>query len=84
MLITTRVFDAELGQIQQVETEMSVQYRSAVESITDLPTSDNVAGDLRVVLDTDHLYAYVGSAWVDQGVIDVADLLKERLMQELS
>jgi hypothetical protein len=84
MIIITRAFNAALGQVQQVETDITVQYRSAVESIADLPTSDNVVGDLRVVLDTDHLYAYVGGVWVDQGVIDVADLLKERLMQGLS
>lgn len=84
MLIYTQVFNASLGQNQIVGTETEVQYRSAVDSIAELPTSDNVAGDLRMVLDTDHLYAYVGGVWADQGVIDIGDLLQERLMQGLS
>lgn len=84
MIIYTQVFDASLGQIQVVGTETTVQYKSAVDSVADLPTSDNVAGDLRMVLDTDHFYAYVGGVWVDQGVIDIGDLLQERLMQGLS
>jgi hypothetical protein len=84
MIIYTQVFDVALGQIKVVGTETTVQYKSAVDSIADLPTSDNVAGDLRMVLDTDHLYAYVGGVWVDQGVFDIGDLLQERLMQGLS
>lgn len=84
MIIYTQEFNSSLGQIQIVGTETTVQYKSAVDSIADLPTSDNVAGDLRMVLDTDHLYAYVGGVWVDQGVIDIGDLLQERLMQGLS
>jgi len=84
MKIYTRVFDFDLGQIKQVETEMTVAYRSSVASIADLPSSDNASGDIRMVLDTDHFYAYVGGVWIDQGVIDIGDLLQERLMQELS
>jgi len=84
MLIYTRTFNASLGQVQQIETEMEVQFRSSVATITDLPTSDNVSGDVRLAIDTDHLFAYVNGAWVDQGVYDVADLLQDRLMQELS
>ncbi len=84
MIIYTRVFDAALGQIKEVQTDMTVAYRSSVATIADLPTSDNVEGDLRMVLDTDHLYAYVSGAWLDQGVADIGDLLQERLMQGLS
>jgi hypothetical protein len=84
MLIYTRVFNAALGQVQQVETEMAVAFRSSVATVADLPTSDNVSGDVRMVIDSDHLFAYVNDAWIDQGVYDVADLLQERLMQELS
>jgi hypothetical protein len=84
MKIYTRAFDATLGQIKQVETEMVVAFRSSVATVADLPTSDNVSGDVRMVIDSDHLFAYVNGAWVDQGVYDVADLLQERLMQELS
>jgi hypothetical protein len=84
MIIYTRAFDSALGQVKQVETEMDVQFRSSVATMADLPTSDNVSGDVRLAIDTDHLFAYVNDAWVDQGVYDVADLLQERLMQELS
>jgi hypothetical protein len=84
MKIYTRAFDATLGQIKQVETEMVVAFRSSVATVADLPTSDNVSGDVRMVIDSDHLFAYVNDAWIDQGVYDVADLLQERLMQELS
>jgi hypothetical protein len=84
MIIYTRAFDSALGQVKQVETEMDVQFRSSVATMADLPTSDNVSGDVRLAIDTDHLFAYVNGAWADQGVYDVADLLQERLMQELS
>jgi hypothetical protein len=84
MKIYTRVFNSALGQVQQIETEVAVTFRSAVESISDLPTSDNASGDVRMAIDTDHLFAYVNGAWVDQGVYDVQDLLQERLMQGLS
>ena len=84
MKIYTRVFDSALGQVKQVETEMVVIFRSAVASVTDLPTSNNAEGELRMAIDSDHLYAYVSGVWVDQGVFDVADLLQQKLMQELS
>jgi len=84
MIIITRAFNAAIGQVQQSETEMDVQFRSSVATVADLPTSDNVSGDVRLAIDTDHLFAYVNDAWVDQGVYDVADLLQQRLMQELS
>lgn len=84
MKIYSRAFDAELGQIKQVETEMEVKFRSAVATIADLPKSDNVSGDARMTVDTDHLYVYVGGEWLDQGVYDVGDLLQTALMQSLS
>ena len=84
MKIYTRVFDAALGQVKQVETEMEVIFRSAVASVSDLPTSNNAEGEVRMVIDSDHLYAYVSGEWIDQGVFDVADLLQQKLMQELS
>jgi hypothetical protein len=84
MKIYSRAFDAALGQIKQVETEMSVTFRSAVATISDLPTSDNAQGDARMAVDSDHLYVYVSGEWLDQGVYDVQDLLQERLMQSLS
>ena len=84
MKIYTRVFDAVLGQIKQVETEMVIQFRSAVATIADLPTSENASGDARLTIDTDHLFAYVNGAWIDQGAFDVGDLLQIQLMQGLS
>jgi len=84
MLIYTRAFDSALGQVKQVETEMEVSFRSSVPTITDLPTSNNVSGDLRLTIDTDHLFAYVNGAWIDQGAFDVGDLLQIQLMQGLS
>ena len=84
MKIYSRTFNSALGQVQQVETEMVVAFRSSVATVADLPTSDNVSGDVRMVIDSDHLFAYVNGVWADQGVYDVADLLQERLMQELS
>jgi hypothetical protein len=84
MKIYTRVFDAALGQVKQVETEMEIQFRSAVATIADLPTSNNAEGDVRMVIDSDHLYVYLSGTWVDQGVYDVQDLLQEKLMQGLS
>jgi len=84
MKIYTRVFDSALGQVKQVETEMEIQFRSAVATIADLPTAENAEGDVRMTIDSDHLYAFVSGAWLDQGVYDVADLLQEKLMQGLS
>lgn len=84
MKVYTRVFNSALGYVEQVVTEVDVQFRSAVATIADLPTSDNVAYDARLALDNDHLYVYVDGEWVDQGLYEVSDLLKERLMQELS
>lgn len=84
MIIITREFNQALGQIVKVETEMVVNYRSAVDTVADLPTSANVEGDLRLCLDTDHLFAYVNGVFVDQGVLDMGDLMQERLMQGLS
>ena len=84
MKIYTRAFNAALGQVQQIETEMTVAFRSSVATIADLPTENNVEGDVRLATDNDHLFAYVNGAWIDQGVYDVQDLLQERLMQELS
>jgi hypothetical protein len=84
MNIVTRAFNASLGQVEQIETEIDVQFRSSVATVADLPTSDNVSGDVRLAIDSDHLFAYVNDAWIDQGVYDVADLLQQRLMQELS
>ena len=84
MLIITREYDAALGQMKKIETEMEVTFRSSVATIADLPTSDNVEGDLRLCLDTDHLFAYVNGVFVDQGVLDMGDLMQERLMQGLS
>ena len=84
MKIYTRVFDSALGQVKQVETEMEVSFRSAVASVTDLPTSNNAEGELRMTIDSDHLFVYVNDAWIDQGVYDVADLMQTKLMQELS
>jgi hypothetical protein len=84
MLIVTREYNAALGQIKRVETEMEVTFRSSVATIADLPTSDNAEGDLRLCLDTDHLFAYVNGVFVDQGAYDMSDLMQERLMQGLS
>jgi hypothetical protein len=84
MKIYTRSFDSSLNQIVTVETEMAITFRSAVNSISDLPSSDNQPGDVRLTLDTDHLYVYVNNAWVDQGNYDIGDLLQDRLMQDLS
>ena len=84
MIIITREFNQALGQIVKVETEMVVNYRSAVATVADLPTSNNAEGDLRLCLDSDHLFAFVGGVFVDQGVLDMGDLMQERLMQGLS
>ena len=84
MKIYTRQFNAALGQIVQVKTEMAVNFRSAVATVADLPISANVEGDLRLCLDSDHLFAFVGGVFVDQGVLDMGDLMQERLMQGLS
>jgi hypothetical protein len=84
MKIYTTEFNSRLGQMVQVETEMEVTWRSSVSSISELPTSGNINGDLRMCLDTDHLYVYINGVFIDQGVIDVGNLLQERLMQGLS
>jgi hypothetical protein len=84
MLIYTRAFDSVLGQVKQVETEMEVTFRSSVATIADLPTSNNAEQDVRICLDTDHLFVYLNGAWLDQGVYDMSDLMQERLMQGLS
>lgn len=84
MLIYTRAFNAALGQMIQSATEMEVTFRSAVATIADLPASNNTQADARVCLDTDHLHVYLSGAWVDQGVLDMGDLMQERLMQGLS
>lgn len=84
MKIYTRVFNAALGQEVKVETEMVINFRSAVSTISDLPSSNNTEGDARMTLDSDHLFVQLSGVWVDQGMFDVQDLLQERLMQELS
>jgi hypothetical protein len=84
MLIVTREYNAALGQIKRIETEMEVTFRSSVTTIVDLPTSDNIERDVRVCLDTDHLFIYLNGVWIDQGVYDMSDLMQERLMQGLS
>jgi hypothetical protein len=84
MIITTRVFNSSLGQFKKIDTEMEVTFRSSVATIADLPTSDNVEMDVRVCLDTDHLFIYLNGTWLDQGVYDMSDLMQERLMQGLS
>jgi hypothetical protein len=84
MKIYTRQFNSELGQMIQVETEMDIVYRSAVATIADLPSSENIELDARVCLDTDHLHVYLNGSWVDQGVLDMGDLMQDRLMQGLS
>ena len=84
MKIYTRQFSASLGQMIQSETEMTINIRSAVATIDDLPTSDNAEADARLCLDTDHLHVYINGTFVDQGVFDMGDLMQERLMQGLS
>ena len=84
MKIYTRQFDAALGQVKLIETEMEINFRSAVVTIADLPTSENTQADARICLDVDHLFIYLSGAWVDQGVLDMGDLIQERLMQGLS
>jgi len=76
--------DSNKLQYKPIEVEMEIQYRSAVETVADLPTSDNVEGDARIALDNNHLYVYLNSEWLDQGAYDVMDLVQERLMQGLS
>lgn len=84
MLIITREYNAALGQIKRVETEMEVTFRSSVATISDLPTSGNVERDVRICIDIDHLFIYLNGAWLDQGAYDMSDLMQERLMQGLS
>jgi len=84
MLIYTRIFNAALGQFKQVATEMEVTWRSSVDTVANLPTSDNFEQDVRYVIDTNHLYVYLNGAWIDQGAFDVMDIVEERLMQGLS
>ena len=82
MIVYKNGIDTETLQLKTIEIEMDVTLRSAVATIADLPTG--VEGDARMALDTDHLYISVADEWLDQGVLDVQDLLQERLMQELS
>jgi len=84
MKVYTQAFDSALGQIKQIENEIDITYRSSVNTVSDLPSINNVQGDLRIVLDTDHYYVYISGEWIDQGVFDSLDLLQERLMQGLS
>lgn len=84
MKIYTRAYNTSLGQMQLEETEMSVTFRSAVETMADLPTSGNTEGDIRLAIDIDHLFAYVGGAWIDQGAYDCGDLYQLVIMQSVS
>jgi hypothetical protein len=84
MKIQLKVYEPALGQIREIETEMEVQFRSMVDSAINLPTLDVSTGDLIMVQDTKHLYAYVNGVWLDQGVYDVKDLLTDKLTQVLS
>jgi len=84
MLVYTREFDAILGQMKQVVTEVTTQYKSSVQTIADLPTSENIQGDVRFILENDHQYVYINGEWIDQGVADLGDLLQQALMQMLS
>jgi len=67
-----------------VSDSTTMIFKEAVASVSNLPSTGNSTGDARMALDTDHLYISVADEWLDQGVLDVQDLLQERLMQELS
>mgnify|MGYP000319847884 CR=1 FL=1 len=84
MRVYTKQFNNQEGQVKDVITEMTIQFRSVVETLSDLPTSNNVIGDTRVTRDTSHYHVYVNNTWVDQGVFDAKDYIIENLMQELS
>lgn len=82
MLIYTTVYLN--GQLKRISTEVSIVWKSSVDTAAHLPTSDNDIGDARYAIDSNHLYVYLSGKWNDTGVFDVADLLEERLFQGLS
>jgi hypothetical protein len=84
MKIYIKQFNARIGQFEQLVFDIDVNFKSSVDTSLDLPISNNVYGDVRMVLDTDHLYAYINNQWVDQGVFDIGDLIQANLMQALS
>jgi hypothetical protein len=82
MLVYKNGIDVQKLQLATVAVEMEVVMKSAVATSEALPAG--VDGDARMALDSDHLYVSLNGEWLDQGVLDVQDLLQERLMQELS
>jgi hypothetical protein len=84
MIVYKNGIDASTLQFKVTEIEMEVTIKGSVDTISELPTEGNVNGDAYMAIDTDHLYVQVDGEWLDQGVLDVQDLLQERLMQSLS
>lgn len=84
MKIQLKTFEPSLGQYLICEADINVSFKSMVESVVDLPTTDIANYDAVIVRDTKHLFIYINGQWIDQGVYDVQDLLTEKLMQSLS
>jgi hypothetical protein len=84
MKIQLKTFEPSLGQYIFSEMEINLSFKSMVESVTDLPTTDIANYDAVMVRDTKHIFIYINGQWIDQGVYDVQDLLIEKLMQSLS
>lgn len=62
------VINHRTGQWNVVPASVSgVSFKPAVASFADLPLVGNIVNDARITNDTDHLYIWSGSAWVDQG-----------------
>jgi hypothetical protein len=84
MQISLKVYEPFFGQFRQIQTEIDIQFRSMVDSVSDLPILDTSTGDLRMVRENKHIYVSYNGEWIDQGVFDTEDLKEYRLMQALS
>lgn len=84
MLVTSKVWNAALGQMVTVTTNMNVKMKSAVASYSNLANVAKHAGDGRVTLDTKHLYVCNGTTWLCQGHIELDDEMLNVLIQEIS
>ena len=62
-------YNANLGQFEQVEYNVTVAYTDTVANYSALPLSGNTLYDGILTLDTDHLYVWFGINWVDQGKV---------------
>jgi hypothetical protein len=84
MLVTSRVWNASLGQMVTAQTEMNVKMRSTISTYADLKDIDKAVGDIRITLDTQAIYVWDGNTWLPQGHLDADSSMINMFIQSIS